>query len=639
MNLTSTGALGRVISVQTFSDPLIVRSRVKPSHIGGTYTIFQRLFDSGSKRITCTYADAGTFPSKYRVYDTAESTADILGDAADTWHIQDVYWIASNNVKFYINNDNYVTITSNVPTIDLYLDFGAGATGGKIYADWVFTHVYASTEPTVSAWGSAEFTPYITVTAAIDDVIPDSGYTPLLVTFKDGSTSNNCTIDSWDWVFGDTFHGYVQNPQHTYLTSGVYSFDLTVGNTTYNIYDGLNWAPGVIHVYTNTDAPVADFTSVETCGDVSDTFYFIDFSTGGGLYSWNWSFGEGNYSELRNPTHQYSANGTYNVTLFVEGAYGNDTLTKTDYITIPCSATPTPTPTPAPDPVADFTSNITVGCSPVVVMFTSTSTGTAPLTYDWDICGDYYDTPTVERVFTTGSYTISLNVSNALGYDEEIKTNYISVLNCGGGNWTPTPTPTPTPTATPPPSSNETGIFNISESHGATWIRWAWEIPSNYTSTNYTYLRVMVDDNEKYNMSMVDAGERTTEHTISDLNSNEYHKLELRYISLANPQVEYVVASDESIVKTDSSLGYYLLVFVVAGIVFVMSLFIRNQLTALVMCSFSSVLLLYLTVVSTKSNITLSVLSLILAIVTLFIVIYLLYGLYKKHVLKEVTDV
>ena len=93
-----------------------------------------------------------------------------------------------------------------------------------------------------------------------------------------------------------------------------------------------------------TAAPTADFVATPLCEDVGDPIYFIDYSAGGGLYAWNWSFGDGNYSELRNPTHSYASNGTYDISLTVWGANGTDTLTKTGYITIPCGA-PTPTPT------------------------------------------------------------------------------------------------------------------------------------------------------------------------------------------------------------------------------------------------------------------------------------------------------
>lgn len=193
--------------------------------------------------------------------------------------------------------------------------------------------------------------------------------------------------------------------------------------------------------------------------------------------------------------------------------------------------------------------------------------------------------------------------------------------------------------ATPPSAINGTGIFNITESHGATWIQWNWIIPDAYTTTNYTYLRVMVDGEEKYNMSLTDSGDRSQEFTLSDVNANEYHRLELRYISLVDPTLEYVVGSDESVVKTDASIDYYLLLVVTGIGTFLFSLSVRNKVKALVVCSFSTALFLYLSVASMKSNVTLSTASLILASLTLFVILYLLYAIYKKYVLKEVTDV
>jgi PKD repeat protein len=254
-------------------------------------------------------------------------------------------------VKFYVNDANYVTITSNVPTVDMSLDLGAEGSKGSsanICCDWIFTREYTATEPTVSAWGSEEdrTVRYLTVDFS---GVPTSGYVPLTVYFTDASIGYNVTLDTWAWSFGDNSpNSTQQNPAHTYTTSGLYNVILTVTNTSFSKTNSTTKF-AYINVTTNLDAPNADFTVTETCGETTDTFYFIDYSTGGGLYQWNWSFGDGSYSELRNPTHQYSSNGTYDVGLTVWGAYGNDTLTRSNLITIPCgAATPTPTPTPTP---------------------------------------------------------------------------------------------------------------------------------------------------------------------------------------------------------------------------------------------------------------------------------------------------
>ncbi len=88
-------------------------------------------------------------------------------------------------------------------------------------------------------------------------------------------------------------------------------------------------------------------------------------------------------------------------------------------------------------PVANFTSNITAGCSPATINFTGTSTGN-PTSYSWDF-GDGA-TSTLEnpsKIYNTpGVYTVTLTVTNTLGSDTEIKTNYITVFNSPTASFT-----------------------------------------------------------------------------------------------------------------------------------------------------------------------------------------------------------
>lgn len=75
----------------------------------------------------------------------------------------------------------------------------------------------------------------------------------------------------------------------------------------------------------------AGFSFNEPCGF---TGIFVDESTipagaTGTINGWNWNFADGNSSSEQNPTHVYTANGIYNVTLIVSTAEGcYDTLTQ-----------------------------------------------------------------------------------------------------------------------------------------------------------------------------------------------------------------------------------------------------------------------------------------------------------------------
>jgi PKD repeat protein len=79
--------------------------------------------------------------------------------------------------------------------------------------------------------------------------------------------------------------------------------------------------------------PVANFTGTPTVGNVPLTVNFSDASSGSPA-SWSWTFGDGGTSSSQNPSHTYNAAGTYTVSLTATNAYGSDSETKTNYITV-----------------------------------------------------------------------------------------------------------------------------------------------------------------------------------------------------------------------------------------------------------------------------------------------------------------
>ena len=87
---------------------------------------------------------------------------------------------------------------------------------------------------------------------------------------------------------------------------------------------------------TNTNLPpVADFTASATTISQGQSVTFTDTSINIPS-SWSWSFPGGNpsTSTSQNPTVTYNTAGVYNVTLTAANAFGQDTETKTDYITV-----------------------------------------------------------------------------------------------------------------------------------------------------------------------------------------------------------------------------------------------------------------------------------------------------------------
>jgi PKD repeat protein len=113
------------------------------------------------------------------------------------------------------------------------------------------------------------------------------------------------------------------------------------------------------------------------------------------------------------------------VTLTASNAFGSDTETKVNYITVE---------PPGQPPVADFTASATTITEGDSVNFTDLSTND-PDTWDWTFNGGTPSSSTLQNptvtYYTQGTYTVTLTASNAFGSDTETKVNYITVEPAG----------------------------------------------------------------------------------------------------------------------------------------------------------------------------------------------------------------
>ena len=108
-------------------------------------------------------------------------------------------------------------------------------------------------------------------------------------------------------------------------------------------------------------APVAEFTASATTITEGDTVDFTDLSSNN-PDTWDWTFAGGTpgSSTQQNPVITYNTAGTYTVILTASNAYGNDTETKVDYITVSVSPCPG-TITNAGFETGDFSGWTTIG--------------------------------------------------------------------------------------------------------------------------------------------------------------------------------------------------------------------------------------------------------------------------------------
>ena len=373
----SAGFLGNQYAVAVTDDLTSITFKLTAPAVGDTVVGLIYSMNGSTPNQIIAQTDTLIVPS----IATADYTLPIIGGGitlAPGNYIVGVQESISQNVTLATNSEYYVQGLS-------WVFFGGNWSNNE---DFNFLNTYLL---------HANFGPFCpTATAAYTESI-----SALVVDFTDASVNS----DSWSWDFGDGNTSTQQNPTHTYTADGTYSVCLIASSACD--------ADTVCTLITVTACPipVAGFTESINGTTVS----FTDTSADTDL--WAWDFGDGNTSTQQNPTHTYTADGTYIVCLIALSNCGGDTS---------CVAI---TVSNCTSPVASFTENINVG----VVDFTSTSSTTGLTTYAWDF-GDGQSATSENPTNTyaaNGTYTVCLTVSDSCGIDTICNAVTISTIGIG----------------------------------------------------------------------------------------------------------------------------------------------------------------------------------------------------------------
>ncbi len=238
----------------------------------------------------------------------------------------------------------------------------------------------------------------------IDSIIVADVCDPQTVNFTQATVIpnnwDNATIPTYQWDFGDGNTGTGASTTHNYATAGAYNVRLIV-TTSDACRDTLFKAVNVF------PRPTAAFTIADICD--GDSLFLTSGSSvsnvlGSVITGYFWTFGDGNSSLVMDPSHLYSFDGLYTVSLVTTTNHGcMDTLAQPVNV--------------FPKPNASFSFPRT--CQPDAVNFIDASTvssGTIAV-YDWAF-GDGNGSTAQNPVYayaTADSYQVELIVTTDNG--------------------------------------------------------------------------------------------------------------------------------------------------------------------------------------------------------------------------------
>ncbi len=226
---------------------------------------------------------------------------------------------------------SYVAVTDNESTI-----YGVAVANASGVATVNFTEAIPGSGTLYVVVTRQQYQPYFGTVSVIAPNPPTADFTgtPTTILERESVTFTNTSqyAATCQWNFGDGQTSTEINPVHTYMTPGTYTVTLRVENTLGN---DTKTRTNYITVNANTNPPVADFAASETEVSMGSTVNFTDL-TENIPTSWEWTFEGGTpaTSTEQNPSVSYSEPGEYTVTLVAHNAYGEDTETKTGYITV-----------------------------------------------------------------------------------------------------------------------------------------------------------------------------------------------------------------------------------------------------------------------------------------------------------------
>jgi PKD repeat protein len=219
----------------------------------------------------------------------------------------------------------------------------------------------------------------------------------------------------YEWNFGDANTSILDHPIHHYNNIGVYDVKLLITDK-YGCKDSVEKAS-----YISISYPKAAFTLSDTLGACPPLLVkFGNISTSYTTYQWD--FGDGNTSDLENPSHYYNMPGIYHPKLTVSGPGGCiDVMTRKIEVR---------------GPKGTLNYIPTIGCKPLEVDFTANTLNRVSFLWDFsDGTTVNTITPAISHTYTeAGEYVPKLIITDETGCSVPIAgTDTIKVVGVKAG--------------------------------------------------------------------------------------------------------------------------------------------------------------------------------------------------------------
>ncbi len=218
-----------------------------------------------------------------------------------------------------------------------------------------------------------------------------------IISFTNTSTINIGSINSYEWDFDDQNQSGGLNPQHQYNTPGTYDIQLIVESDQ-------ACKDSITQSVTIHPKPIANFLISGYCQ--ADTIDFADQSmvSTGTVDTWQWNFGDGASSNVKDTSHFYSLSDSYLIQLVVETDQG-------------CRDTLDSLYTVFPSPIPDFQFNDQCEDENIIIINNSTiASGT--MSYSWTFQNSINSTLSNPPAFSypdSGQYSALLELTSDQG--------------------------------------------------------------------------------------------------------------------------------------------------------------------------------------------------------------------------------